>query len=200
MVRFDSCIVKRSYFDPCIAHRMYFDLCVVHCSLRTTYQRHQQDRLTDKFLTNKRRTKITLATAVFRTTLIRTNVIDRPLNLVDKFPNFPQNWITLFLTFWINTRVIVVAFFLVKTCSLPDIPFSSYIAQPANYNRTYNTGDAVTLACKKGFEKQPGSIFLLESVSMDDGKNSVLNAKVTWNLKINPLCLKDDILFNRHRY
>ena len=31
-----------------------------------------------------------------------------------------------------------------------------YIARPSNYNRTYLTGEVITLACKKGFQEQAG--------------------------------------------
>ena len=44
--------------------------------------------------------------------------------------------------------------FLVKVCTVPDIPFSMYIAEPKNYHRTYSTGDKITLACKKGFKQK----------------------------------------------
>lgn len=40
-------------------------------------------------------------------------------------------------------------------CSLPKIPFSTYIKKPENFNRTYMTGERITLACKKGFKEQP---------------------------------------------
>lgn len=46
--------------------------------------------------------------------------------------------------------------FLVRTCRLPDIPSSMYIAKPTKYNRTYLTGEVITLACKKDFEEQVG--------------------------------------------
>ena len=41
-------------------------------------------------------------------------------------------------------------------CNLPNIPFSTYIKKPDNFNRTYMTGERITLACKKGFKEQPG--------------------------------------------
>lgn len=41
-------------------------------------------------------------------------------------------------------------------CTLPSIPFSTYIKEPVNSNRTYKTGERIKLECKKGFKKQPG--------------------------------------------
>ncbi|KAL9989269.1 hypothetical protein ACROYT_G003802 [Oculina patagonica] len=43
-----------------------------------------------------------------------------------------------------------------RMCSLPTIPFSTYIAEPVNFNRTYMTGERIKLACKKGFKQLPG--------------------------------------------
>lgn len=43
-----------------------------------------------------------------------------------------------------------------QVCTVPDIPFSMYISIPENYERTYKTGETITLACKKGFKEKPG--------------------------------------------
>ncbi|XP_068692895.1 sushi, von Willebrand factor type A, EGF and pentraxin domain-containing protein 1-like [Montipora foliosa] len=43
-----------------------------------------------------------------------------------------------------------------EMCSTPEIPFSTYIANPENYSRNYRTGETITLACKKGFKEVPG--------------------------------------------
>lgn len=43
-------------------------------------------------------------------------------------------------------------------CTVPEIPFSMFIVQTSNYNRTYTTGEMIILACKKGFKKQQGDI------------------------------------------
>lgn len=45
--------------------------------------------------------------------------------------------------------------FPVRMCTLPNIPFSTYIKKPDNFNRTYTTGERITLACKKGFKELP---------------------------------------------
>ncbi|XP_020615812.1 CUB and sushi domain-containing protein 3-like isoform X2 [Orbicella faveolata] len=42
-----------------------------------------------------------------------------------------------------------------RMCTLPNIPFSTYIKKPDNFNRTYMTGERITLACKKGFKELP---------------------------------------------
>ncbi|XP_073244022.1 protein lev-9-like [Porites lutea] len=43
-----------------------------------------------------------------------------------------------------------------QVCTVPDIPFSMHISIPENYERTYKTGETITLACKKGFKEKPG--------------------------------------------
>ena len=58
----------------------------------------------------------------------------------------------VFIVNWTHKKCFKSA---VKMCGVPEIPFSTYIKEPVNFNRSYSTGEKVTLACKAGFEEKP---------------------------------------------
>lgn len=58
--------------------------------------------------------------------------------------------------YFIKDNCNFIVFVLVQVCTVPDIPFSMYISKPEDYERTYKTGETITLGCKKGFKEKPG--------------------------------------------
>ena len=50
--------------------------------------------------------------------------------------------------------------FAVRMCTVPDVPFSTFIKEPKNYNRTYQTGERITLSCREGFKAKGNPVII----------------------------------------